>query len=580
MKKQIIRIISVIIAVLVVAMTMPLGVFAATEPSISGSVFLDNEHYIYCNGSAQYYAFYPEESGLYLLSSYGDLDTFVTVYDRNMVKLDSDDDSGENGNFALSLRLEGYNKYYVKLGSYGQGEFTFIATMPEIATDIAVCDSEGNQISSIYAHTGEVIRYTVSFLPENSVGDSVVWSIEDTDIATVDSYGNVTFKSKGSTSLIATAGDLSVTIPVDVLNAVELVPEVENSILIPRLGDHLCIYFTAPESGDYSFEYFLPDGMQITVYDQWGNDNFIWEDLYDGFTYSISENTTVKMVLEYTDCNAESFSIKVSKILYAESCEIYTTVNDERLYCDYYTVYVGDTLQLGCETYPENSVISGSFYYNGSDSSVAEVTSDGYITAKSAGYMTVSANSSFCSDEIEIRVMEKEEIPFNETYSYRLSEESLGKYSGTFRLEEDSNLKISFTARSSVTVAVYNEWGELITQAGGTEGIIRNWFSNSYGHYIVITSDDVHEEIGCSLTIEEYVPVDYLQIVDSEGNDCSEYYGEVGDWFQLGYKIHPEGANTEVKWVSDNTDIAQVDDYGNVYFLNAGGTYICISGKR
>lgn len=578
MKKQFIRIISVIIAVLVVAMTMPLGAFAATEPSTNGSITLNYEHYVYYNGGAQYYSFYPEESGLYLISSQGSLDTFVTVFDRNMIKLASDDDSGENGNFALSIRLEKKNKYFIKLGAYGKGEFTVTTTMPETADKIVICDTKGNETDGIYAYVGETIRYTTKFLPEGSVGDNVVWSVEDTEIASVDSYGNVTFKNAGSTSLIATAGGLSTKVTLVSKAVVELVPEVENNVLIPDTGDHLYFNFTASESSYYKFTYSNYYGLNIVVYSPDG-DEYITTGgsaAADNFDMYIEANSTIAIKVDYAECSEDRISIKAQQVVYAEQVEIYAQRDNNKLFYDYFDIYVGDTIQLGYELYPENSISRNELYFYGSDSSVANVSSDGTITAKSKGSLTVTVSNYHFSDQISINVREREEISLNTTYCYSIGPNSLGRYSGSFKLEKDANLKISFSSRVNVTVQVYDQWGDLIVEQSGNDGVIRNWFSDVYSHYIVISSDDIYDDASCNLTIEDYIPVEDLQIVDSNGKDITQYYGEKGDWLQLGCNIIPEDAVTDYVWKSEDTNIARVDEYGNVYLANAGGTYIYV----
>lgn len=261
--------------------------------------------------------------------------------------------------------------------------------------------------------------------------------------------------------------------------------------------------------------------------------------------------------------------------VYCESFEIYVDSLGEKLYCEYYNLYAGDQLWLGCTPYPEDAVFNGELIYSGTDSDIAEVSVDGLVIAKAAGSITVTAQCGDISDQITINVTEKEKIIFGETYNSVLNENNLGEYVGTFMAPVGGqDYKITYSATAEITVQILNEYGDYIIGKSGTDGIIRCWLSDSFAHQVVVISNNIKEEISFDFTVEPYTPVQRLEITDQEGNDFSDYNAEVGETISLGCNIHPDGAVSNILWSSDNSDVAQVDEQGNVTVINAGDTHI------
>ena len=263
--------------------------------------------------------------------------------------------------------------------------------------------------------------------------------------------------------------------------------------------------------------------------------------------------------------------------VYCESFEIYVDSLGEKLYCEYYNLYAGDQLWLGCTPYPEDAVFNGELIYSGTDSDIAEVSVDGLVIAKAAGSITVTAQCGDISDQITINVTEKEKIIFGETYNSVLNENNLGEYVGTFMAPAGGqDYKITYSATAEITVQILNEYGDYIIGKSGTDGIIRCGLSDSFAHQVVVISNNIKEEISFDFTVEPYTPVQSLEITDQEGNDFSDYNAEVGETFSLGCNIYPVGAETALKWVSSDPEIAQIDEQGNVTVLNAGYTNIAV----
>lgn len=91
-----------------------------------------------------YLKFVPAESGTYKFYSKGDGDTFGTIYDSEFQEIQSDDDRGENFNFALICELTENQTYYLGsrfLGDADLGNFYVYAqeiNIPELSAGMSI----------------------------------------------------------------------------------------------------------------------------------------------------------------------------------------------------------------------------------------------------------------------------------------------------------------------------------------------------------------------------------------------------------------------------------------------------------
>ncbi len=85
------------------------------------------------NGEYAQYAFRPVENGEYYFYSEGKYDTRVELYDSQKNNIGSDDESGEDNNFNLSICLNAEETYYIRvIENYGEdSNFSFVAEKVE-----------------------------------------------------------------------------------------------------------------------------------------------------------------------------------------------------------------------------------------------------------------------------------------------------------------------------------------------------------------------------------------------------------------------------------------------------------------
>ncbi len=98
-------------------------------PALAQPLLLDTDMTARISGDCEYafYYFIPEESGEYIISSYGENDTFVHFYNADCRQLDTDDDSGEGNNFYLACDLTAGETYYYGVRFYNRER---IGTIP------------------------------------------------------------------------------------------------------------------------------------------------------------------------------------------------------------------------------------------------------------------------------------------------------------------------------------------------------------------------------------------------------------------------------------------------------------------
>ncbi len=105
------------------------------------------------DSDVEYYAFTPEKTAEYLIESQaGELDPYITVYDADYNDIDSDDDSGEEFNFSLSINLFAGKTYYLRVRNYDEGTFEFTVKLVkehnnivEVAAKEPTCTEDGYQ---------------------------------------------------------------------------------------------------------------------------------------------------------------------------------------------------------------------------------------------------------------------------------------------------------------------------------------------------------------------------------------------------------------------------------------------------
>ena len=143
------------------------------------------------NSTFQAYDSFTAVSGLTFDSAY------ITEVGNGVYKIVVPED--KQPDFATAQTIK------VMRGTEEIGTFTLRLTTAVPVTGIEV---NGPDIALV----GEMdVKFTATVLPDNATDQNVTWESSDTDVATIDSEGNVTIVGVGTTTIKATAGGISVT---------------------------------------------------------------------------------------------------------------------------------------------------------------------------------------------------------------------------------------------------------------------------------------------------------------------------------------------------------------------------------
>lgn len=232
-------------------------------------------------GKQAIFKFIPDEDGYYSFFSSGDDDTYGYIYDENMRQLAYDDDGGNGSNFKASYEMTAGTVYLLAARYYNSnktGSFDVSVSKATLATEISIA-------SSLKGYVGTYDHLNVSATPENSFYGKIEWSSSNDDIATVDQYGYVKYKSAGTATVTAKSKTgLKATCEVTVSEPGTLYENVPCKVKINESNDEKAFYFTPSESGKYTFY------CDNYSHNQYEDDSYAGITIYDANYNSITSN--------------------------------------------------------------------------------------------------------------------------------------------------------------------------------------------------------------------------------------------------------------------------------------------------
>lgn len=375
---------------------------------------------------------------------------------------------------------------------------TVTVTVPEIHVDTVVINK-----SELALAKGDTEVLSASYLPENATdATDVTWSSQNTNIATVDSNGLVTAVGKGTTKIIAEINgitgecDVTVTVPLQSITlneesidlnknatttvgytinptdttdespvtwtsqntGVATVNETTGEITAVAVGsaiievskgnktDTLTVNVKSPlhaialNKTETTLVKNQTENLTVTYTDSDTTDSraIIWESSdndiasVDGngkITANHEGTATITATSAVAGIAPVTCTVTVTEI-HIESIQISNKID---------TLPLGQTHKLNILVTPENTTDNYTFNWTSSDESVATVDSSGKITAKKAGNVTISVNTTVTrgpglTDQLDLEVVE---IPMTGV--------ELGINNSTMKVGEEGDLTISFT---------------------------------------------------------------------------------------------------------------------------------------
>ncbi len=118
--------------------------------------------------------------------------------------------NGYSSPLGLSSIIKSSNNFFIGIGYYSEGSVSVKTNIPYIKSIVS-----NKIITSIYIISGSntintqggLLQLTAAILPGNATNRQVIWSISDTNLATITQIGLVTAKANGTVIVTATAAD-------------------------------------------------------------------------------------------------------------------------------------------------------------------------------------------------------------------------------------------------------------------------------------------------------------------------------------------------------------------------------------
>lgn len=440
--------------------------------------------------------------------------------------------------------------------------------------DVAYVEKVVIECGSTEVAIGSTLNLKTKITPANATVQAITWTSDNPSVATVDENGVVTGHAKGKATITAKSVENSTKSDKVTISVVDATGTLKVSVeyaegklpdgwLIEVRADGEILGTLNSETQSIS-KLLIVDGhsgfgMHELTMNQKGLDRY-----EVGFVTGTSLSDTSNA--EIRKDKAAEVAIRIDSIP-VEKVSI-TQPTESKL-------YVKDKLILTATVTPDNAT-DDTITWISSNTNIATVDKNGVVTGLAKGTATITATSISTpdkKDDFEITVVDPEgtlvvdtEIEKGLTLPDEWFVDIVKKVDG---------LLIGRLNKNNTTIS------EVLL-----EGSYEITFNSNLGNYDVsfeneaVFSGTINVEIGrgkatnVKLRIAE-IPVSSISIMPT---DAPPIY--VNEKLQLGVTVSPDIAtNKDVEWVSQDTNIATVDESGNVTGVKAGDTVITATSK-
>ncbi|MGN0468537.1 MAG: Ig-like domain-containing protein [Acutalibacteraceae bacterium] len=386
--------------------------------------------------------------------------------------------------------------------------------------------------SSAVLYKGGSLTLNAVVLPDDTSNKAVTWKSSNKNVATV-SNGVVQAIGKGTAVITAVSADgkAQSDCKVEVLLAAESITTDKEKYIVP-VGDSLKIQATVlPE-----------DTADKTLL--WSSDNEKIVSVSSEGTVTAVSAGTANITIKAAVGGAEK-TVSVFAAVPETSVKISGEANE---------MFVSDCMKLQALISPENADYKD-VTWSSDNEAVLKVSSDGTVSALSAGQAKVKVVSHFkkAQDEFVITVKQgAEEIKLSKT-SFKIDESASIKLEASVLPENADNKQVQWQS-SNEDVATVDQNGLVSAVSKGTA-------------LITVTSKDGRASAVCKIEVQRTV----------KGIELSQNTAVVenGKTLALSAVVTPADAtDTSVKWLSSNDDVAVVSENGVVTAVSAGNAQI------
>ena len=400
--------------------------------------------------------------------------------------------------------------------------------------------------TNITMTVGDTEVLTATVVPEDATDPSVIWSSNNSEVASVTESGEVTANAAGSAIITVTTVDGNKTATCLVLVSAATIPVTsvlldKNSLTLIEEETAVLTASVLPDNAtDQSVSWSSSDPSVATVSDS-------------GEIVAVAEGTATIIVTTNDGAWTSSCEVTVKPKAIAVEC---VTLSADNL-----RIKVGDTEQLTATVMPDNAT-DKSVSWTSDNDEVATVDSNGLVTAVSSGVAIITASAAGGEKTAECMV---------EVYC-PVSSITLDKTEITLMAGETDTLTATVEpaeadqtviwSTSDEEVAIVDTEGKVIAVGSGTA-------------VITVTSESYPDIIAtCSVSVYVIIPV---TAIDIQPKTLPLY---VEDSATIEATVSPADAtDRSLVWSSNNPSVAKVDDTGTVQAVSPGSaTITCTSG--
>lgn len=438
------------------------------------------------------------------------------------------------------------------------GTVTITATVLEGAS--ATCDItiNGTEVkvtgvsvtpTSVDVTEGETVKLSAEVYPSDAANKSISWESNNTSVATVESDGTVTGVKAGTAKITVTTDDGNKTAECNVMvkAPVVLVDEVlfdESSLTMIAGG--------------------ATQTIQATVLPANANDQSLTWTSSNQKVATVSSNGTVTPVGEGT--TTVRATAKDGSGKYAEcsvTVEADKSVKNVSIAPTSVTLNNGESVTLSVTVTPSNA-INKDVSWSSSNTSVAEVSQSGVVTAKSKGNATITATSdedpSIKGQCVVSVIQSVTGISLSQIAIEMELDDSPVTLTATVSPVDANDKTMTWTSSNTAVATVTN--GRVTPVAPGTS-------------IITATTTDGGFQASCEVTVKGLSVIEVSDVVIDQPEEEEILEGGA---LQLSFTIQPPNAtNQSVQWSSDNDAVATVDANGLVTAVGEGTVTITVT---
>lgn len=333
---------------------------------------------------------------------------------------------------------------------------------------------------------GDSVTLTATVTPANALDKTVVWSSSDTEVATVDLNGKVTFANVSGTKTvtITAAANADASVKATVTFTVEELV-IDTPVTGVTISDET-LELTKGETADLTAAVTPEDATLKTVTWESADESIATVDS-DGKVTATGIGTTTITVKTVDGAKTASCEVTVNA---PKATAVSVSVDGEEI--DKLDMTVGDTASLTATAEPDDAVQS--FTFATSDESVVTVDEEGVLTAVAAGTATITVTADDVSTEIEVTVTVKKDgsLDVDATGEFKptidMSNEEVVSAIKNVLSEEQLAAIEDGTAKVEITLDVKNI-DTTVTQAD--KDLIAEAIESISGDYIVMNYLDI-----------------------------------------------------------------------------------------